>query len=150
MLNVHVGDVDDLTWYIDSKFKIWFDTKNLLTDFSKRIIKEIDKSDVIGEHNILSPVLGSISPDFLSGGTKTLLLIKYNKIITTLNFLGENCYQYLVDIAKEQDVTICVDGVNDLFNDTNVDKIRIVNTGEIVTDKMTYMLRIMDLEDKVE
>ena len=37
------------------------------------MIKDVDKSDVIGPQVIDSPVLGGISPRELSGGVKTLI-----------------------------------------------------------------------------
>lgn len=41
------------------------------------MIRDIDKSDVIGVHLIESPVLGPISPKDLSGGVKTLMLMAF-------------------------------------------------------------------------
>ena len=56
---------------------------------------------------IKSPVLGIISPERLSGGTKTLLLIK-NKPDEVFNAstCGDNCAKFILKLAKERDVTI--------------------------------------------
>ena len=49
----------------------WF-----LDDFAKKVIKKVDSSDAIDVRAIKSPVLGVIPPTELSGGVKTLLLLK--------------------------------------------------------------------------
>ena len=41
------------------------------------MIKDVDKSNVIGPRVIDSPVLGGISPRELSGGVKTLLQMPF-------------------------------------------------------------------------
>jgi hypothetical protein len=145
MLSVYVGYLDDSIWNTSNYFDAWFDRSNLLKPFARKVIKEIDKSEVISEYNILSPIFGSMPTQMLSGGTKTLLIIKYNNAVVNLEHLGENCYQYLIDIAREQDVLICVEGINDLFNDTDADEIRIENTGQITRSKMEYLEALMDL-----
>ena len=49
-----------------------------ITDpLSIEMIRDIDKSDVLGVHLIESPVLGPISPKDLSGGVKTLMLMAF-------------------------------------------------------------------------
>ena len=47
----------------------------IIDSFSVEMIKEIDKSDVVGPNLIQSPVLGPIPPQTLSGGVKTLIMI---------------------------------------------------------------------------
>ena len=44
----------------------------LTNPLSVKMIADVDKSTVIGNHLIESPVLGPISPKELSGGVKTL------------------------------------------------------------------------------
>ena len=70
-----------LTQHFDERYQLsidaWFDLNadlNWLVDpLCKKWIKAIDKSDVIGPHLIESPVLGPISPEWLSGGVKMLI-----------------------------------------------------------------------------
>jgi hypothetical protein len=53
-----------VTNFFDFEFEeSWFES-----DFAKRLIKDVDKSDLIGPHLIQSPVLGPIPPHYLSGG----------------------------------------------------------------------------------
>mgnify|MGYP001036465784 CR=1 FL=1 len=67
MLNVFIGSMKDAKHSGDG----WFDNQLapacLLTDFSKRVIREIDSSTVIDRNLIQSDVLGSIPPAYLLG-----------------------------------------------------------------------------------
>ena len=47
-------------------------------ELSVKMIKDIDKSDVIGPHLVQSPILGPISTKELSGGVKTLMLMAFD------------------------------------------------------------------------
>lgn len=44
------------------------------------MIKDVDRSDVIGTHLIESPVLGPISTKDISGGVKTLILMDFSSV----------------------------------------------------------------------
>lgn len=57
------------------------------------MIKDIDKSDVVGVHLIQSPVLGPISVNEISGGVKTLILMAFDKTgkIFNTSACGDNC-----------------------------------------------------------
>jgi hypothetical protein len=95
----------------DYYFNNRYEDSWLLSDFAKRVIKESDKSDVIGPHLIISPVLGPIPPQTLSGSVKSLLImynvgnkIKYSSII-----MGNNCTGFLLEIAREQDITLVIE-----------------------------------------
>jgi hypothetical protein len=48
---------------------VYFD-ECLESDFAKRVVKGVDKSDLIGPRLLDSPILGSISPLSMSGGAK--------------------------------------------------------------------------------
>ncbi len=43
------------------------------------MIKDVDKSEVVGAHLIESPVLGPISVKEISGGVKTLILMAFDE-----------------------------------------------------------------------
>lgn len=70
------------------------------------MILDIDKSKVISDRAIDSPVLGVIPPTSLSGGVKTLILIDHitDKIFNASN-CGDNCAEWLLKIADKKDVT---------------------------------------------
>ena len=62
---------------------------------------------MLDTHLIKSPVLGLIPPTLLSGGTKTLLLIKNcPDMVFNASTCGDNCAKYILELAKTQDITI--------------------------------------------
>jgi hypothetical protein len=92
-------------------FDHWHEDSWLLSDFAKRVVKEVDKSEIIGPHLIESQVLGPIPPATLSGGAKALLTIynlhdkwKYSSLM-----LGDNCTKFLLEIAGDKDVTVVLE-----------------------------------------
>ena len=76
MLNIYFGDMPEAIYNTEVFFKNTYQDVWICDDFAKTVIKGVDKSEVIDKHLIKSPVLGMIPPVMLSGGTKTLLLIK--------------------------------------------------------------------------
>ena len=97
MLNIFFGDMPEAIYNTEVYFKNTFQKEWLCDDFAKRVIKGVDKSEVIDAHLIQSPVLGMIPPTMLSGGTKTLLLIK-NKpdMVFNASTCGDNCAKYIL------------------------------------------------------
>ena len=95
------------------------------------MILDIDKSKVISDGAIDSPVLGIIPPTSLSGGVKTLILIDHitDKIFNASN-CGDNCAEWLLKIADKKDVTVNLRHIMDFGN--NSFEIKVVNTGTIV------------------
>lgn len=95
------------------------------------MILDVDKSVVLGEAVIDSPVLGKISPLGLSGGVKTLILIKNEpQNIFNASTCGDNCAKWILKIAEKQDTTINLRHLMD-FGDEKFD-ICILNTNQIV------------------
>lgn len=107
MLHIYFGDMPDAIFNTEVFFKntyeeAWFDD-----EFAKEIIKKVDSSEVIDAQAIKSPVLGIIPPSDLSGGVKTLLLIKNcpDKVFNA-STCGDNCAKFILKLAKERDITI--------------------------------------------
>ena len=63
--------IDNTSLYFKNSYK----EKWINDNFTKEMIKDIDKSDVINDNLIKSKILGDISPLQLSTGVKTLILI---------------------------------------------------------------------------
>ena len=100
-------------------------------DFSKAMIKDIDKSSVIGPRIIDSPVLGGITPRELSGGVKTLILIyEVPDRIFNASTCGDNCAKWILKMGEEKDITINLRHLMD-FGDGDFE-INILNTNQIV------------------
>ena len=79
MLSVFFGEMPEAVYntsvYFQNQYKDSWITKPL----SREMILDIDKSEVVSENLIQSPVLGAISPNQLSGGVKTLILMANDK-----------------------------------------------------------------------
>ena len=100
-------------------------------EFAVEMIKDIDKSDVIDEKTILSPIFGNMSPTQLSGGAKTVLLITYDKkYIFNASACGDNCAKWILKAAEKQKIVINLRHLMD-FGEGGF-KIKILNTGKIV------------------
>lgn len=107
MLSIQFGHTQEAIFDTATYFKNTFLDAWLDDPFAKRMIKSVDKSEVLGERLIKSKALGLISPLELSGGVKTLLLI-YNmpEMIFNASTCGDNCAHWILEIARRQDVTI--------------------------------------------
>jgi hypothetical protein len=107
MLNIYFGDMPEAIYNTEVYFMNVYDDAWIVDDFAKEVIKKVDKSEVLDSQAIKSPVLGIISPERLSGGTKTLLLMKNmpDKIFNA-STCGDNCAKYILKLAKERDLTI--------------------------------------------
>ena len=107
MLHIYFGDMPKAIYNTEVYFKNTYEEEWLEDNFAKAVIKGVDKSKVLDKHLIQSPVLGMIPPLMLSGGTKTLLLIKNcPDQIFNASTCGDNCAKYILQIAKKRDVTI--------------------------------------------
>lgn len=138
MLNIYFGDKEGSKYIYnpDSYFDHWYDPNWLVKDLSKEIIKSVDKSEVIGPNLIQSPVFGAMSPDRLSGGTKTLILIDNDdEHIFNATHCGNNCAPYLLKIAENKDVTVTLEYIMDFGTDF---EIKILNTGNVVNNFDDY------------
>ena len=107
MLNVIFGKIDNVIFNTSVFFKNSYEESWLLEKETQQMILDIDKSKVLGNGAIESPVLGIIPPTSLSGGVKTLILISHisDKIFNASN-CGNNCASWLLKIGKEKNVTI--------------------------------------------
>lgn len=141
MLNIIFGKIDDVIYNTSVFFKNTYEKEWLLEEETKQLILDIDKSKVLGNGAIESPVLGIIPPTSLSGGVKTLILISHikDKIFNASN-CGNNCAFWLLKIAKEKDITINLRHLMDFGNGEF--EINVVNKNKIV-HSMNELLEIV-------
>lgn len=138
MLNIYFGDMPEAIYNTEVYFKNTYEDEWLLDDFAAEVIKGVDQSEVVDRHLIESPVLGMIPPVMLSGGTKTLLLIKNcPDMVFNASTCGDNCAKYILKIAEEQDITI---NLRHIMNFTEPFTTRILNDDVVVTDMMQLLL----------
>lgn len=119
-------------------FNYEYEPEWLDDEFSKKVIKEIDKSEVLGNRVINSPFLGLIPPEKLSAGTKTLILMKFtNNLILNGSECGDNCAPFILEVAKDKDVVLNMRHFMD-FGDGPFE-IQILNDGRITRNRKEYL-----------
>lgn len=132
MLSIIYGDMQNSIYNTNVYFKNTYEPEWFESDLAKKIVKDIDNSDVLSGECINSPVLGQIPPERLSGGVKTLLLMlnEPDKIFNA-STCGDNCAKWILEIGKQKDLTINLRHMMGFGKDTEFE-IRIQNGGEVV------------------
>lgn len=140
MLRVWFGDRDGAIYNTSMYFNNRYSGKWLLEDFSKKIIRDVDQSEVLDENTISSPVLGNIHPEDLSGGVKTVILMKhFPGIYFNGSNCGNNCAKWILELGREQDCKMTLFHSMD-FGDGTFD-IRIMNNKRgLIAHNMSDML----------
>ena len=131
MLNIFYGDMPEAVYNTAAYFKYDYEDSWIVDPLVKEMILDVDKSVVLDQGVIDSPILGKIPPTGLSGGIKTLILVKFDKEkIFNVSTCGDNCAKWLLKIAEQEDRTVNLHHLMD-FGDGNF-AIRILNTDQIV------------------
>ena len=93
MLKIVFGEVENTIYHPPTYFDNQYEDEWITDPLAVVMIKDIDKSDVVGTHLIQSPVLGPISTKEISGGVKTLILMAFDKSgkIFNASACGDNC-----------------------------------------------------------
>ena len=133
MLNIFFGSMsgeiyNTSVFFDNSYMNKWFDD-----ELTKKIIKNVDKAEVLSSKAIESKALGIIPVTKLSGGTKTLVLLRNKpEEIYNASTCGDNCAKWILKIAKEskKDITINLHHIMD-FGDKSFD-IKILNNNKTV------------------
>ena len=133
MLNIYFGDMPEAVYNTSVYFNYTYEDEWMTSDFAKEVIKKIDKSDVKGPHAVESPVLGVISPEKLSGGTKTLLLMANDsEKVFNASTCGDNCAPFILKLAKKKDLTINLRHLMDFGKKKFPVDVKVLNTGDVV------------------
>ena len=107
MLKIQFGDMEEAIFNTDMYFNNAYEESGLTDDFAVKVIRAIDKSDVLGPYAIHSPILGVIPPEKLAGGTRTLLLMKNcPEMVFNASTCGDNCAPFILELGKDRDLTI--------------------------------------------
>ena len=131
MLKIIFGNCEEAIYNTSVYFKNSYQDEWITDELSVQMIKDVDKSVVMGPHMIESPVLGAISPKELSGGVKTLILIHKDKTkIFNASTCGANCAKWLLRLGEMDDVLINLRHIMDFGNGEF--EIEILNTHQIV------------------
>lgn len=131
MLNIFYGDMKEAIYNTAAYFKYDYEDEWITDPFVKRMIQDVDQSTVLDSGVIDSPVLGKIPPIGLSGGVKTLILVKFDKDkIFNASTCGDNCAKWLLKIAESEDRTINLHHLMRFGSEPFT--VRVLNTDQIV------------------
>lgn len=131
MLNVFFGDMPEAIYNTAVYFRNVYQDSWITDEMSREIILDVDGSVVVSANMIESPVLGAITPLLLSGGVKTLLLIKHDrKQVFNASTCGDNCAKWILKLAEKRKVVVNLRHVMD-FGPEDF-KIKVLNSGAIV------------------
>jgi len=131
MLNIFYGDMKEAVYNTAAYFKYDYEDNWITDPFVKKMIKDVDQSIVLDSGVIDSPVLGKIPPTGLSGGVKTLILVKFEKNkIFNASTCGDNCAKWILQLGKQGKLVINLRHLMDFGSGEF--KIKVLNTGRIV------------------
>ena len=145
MLNIFFGEMKEAIYNTSTYFNNQYLDSWITEDFTRSMIRAVDRSEVISGQAVESKALGVIPVTKLSGGVKTLILIDHEpEKIFNASTCGDNCAKWLLKIASrhDHDITINLHHLMD-FNagkKNNQFEIRILNTGEIVHNMAEYAM----------
>ena len=134
MLSIYLGQMEEAIYYPPAYFNNTYDDEWITDSLTVEMIKDVDKSEVIGPHLIESPVLGPISVKEISGGVKTLILMDFDDSgrIFNASACGNNCAKWILEIGKRKDLTINLRHIMNFGKEPF--EIKILNNGEMVHD----------------
>lgn len=148
MLKIYYGSLPDeirsASVYFDFNFELdWLDN-----ELNRKMIKDVDKSEVIAGNMIKSSVLGIIPPQWLSGGVKALICMNSDTsgLIFNLSNCGDNCAKWVYEIAKHKDLLVTTHHTMS-FSEIDNFEVEMVNSGKIV-DYEGYLDEIAEIESK--
>ncbi len=149
MLSIVFGDTENSIYHPPTYFDNVYQDEWITDPFTIELIKDIDKSEVIGPRLIDSPFLGAISTKELSGGVKTLILMMFDESgkIFNASACGDNCAKWIVDISTKKDLTINLHHVMD-FSACNSFEALVTNTGKVVHSYPEYLDEAMMIEER--
>ena len=140
MLNVYYGDMPEAIYNTSMYFRNAYKDSWITKPLSVEMIRDIDKSEVVGSNLIQSPVLGAISPLQLSGGVKTLILIANDHThVFNASTCGDNCAKWILQIAQGRKVVINLRHLMDFGRGEF--KLKVLNNGAIAHN-MKDVLRL--------
>ncbi len=131
MLNIYYGEMPQAIYNTPIYFNNVYLDQWLDDELNQRMIRSVDKGEVLGHNAVETKALGIIPPTKLSGGVKTLMLIHHmpDKVFNASN-CGDNCARWILEIARRQDITINLRHIMDFGNRKL--KVRVLNNGAMV------------------
>ena len=140
MLRINIGSLPNEIRSVDHYFDLNYETKWFDNDLNKKMILDVDKSEVIAPNIIESSVLGTIPPQWLSGGIKALMCMNSDDSghVFNLSNCGDNCAKWVFEISKLKDLTVTTHHCMN-FADIKNFNAYIINTGKHVHSNDEYL-----------
>lgn len=139
MLNIFYGEMPNAVYNTASYFKYDYEEDWLTDPQVKKMIQDIDKSTVLANRVIDSPVLGKISQLELSGSVKTLILVKYEpEKVFNASTCGDDCAKWLLKIAEQEDRTINLHHLMDFGKEHF--SVKVLNTNQVIHNMKELIL----------
>lgn len=148
MLSIFFGYDKDAVLSVDTYFNNTYEEEWIDDPLVGQIIKKVDGSDVQSRQCILSPVLGQIPPERLSGGAKALILMyKEDGFYTDLIVCGANCEDFILDIAQQKDISCCLSGYDISFENlgdaAHPVPVKCINDGSLMKTHDEFVLKML-------
>lgn len=149
MLKILFGEVENAVYHPPTYFDNQYEDEWIMDPLTVAMIRDIDKSDVIGVHLIESPVLGPIPVREISGGVKTLILMAFDESgrIFNASACGDNCVKWIVKIGERKDLTINLHHVMD-FSELPEFEAVMLNTGVTVHSYGEYLEEALKIKER--
>lgn len=149
MLKIVFGEVENSVYHPPTYFDNQYEDEWITDQLAVEMIKDIDKSDVVGAHLIQSPVLGPISPKEISGGVKTLILMAFDRSgkIFNASACGDNCVNWIVELGRKKDLTINLHHVMDFYSIPEFEAV-MLNTGVVVHSYEEYLEEAFKIKER--
>lgn len=139
MLKIYFGSHKDEIYNTDLYYSNQYDKMWVMDDFAKRIIADIDDSEVVAPDMIKNNIFGMFDSKNLSAGVKTLLLIYNNpKLICNISNCGDNCAKYILEMAENRDITVCLHHLMDFGKNFSV---KVINDRrrKVISEPLEYL-----------
>lgn len=144
MIRVLFGrELEDTIQNIDVYFNNTYEYDWFKDDIVKQMIKDVDNSDIV-DGCVISPVLGTIPVEKLSGGVKALIcLYKDDEATINLTSCGQNCQEWLSKLSDMKDITVSMTGYDLTFEGLPVQGI-CLNDGSKISNASEWVRKMCD------
>lgn len=119
MLYLTFKKTEDVLIAVDKYFNLAYEQEWFDDPVVKEMVRDVDKSVVLGDAVIKSPVFGIMAPTQLSGGVKALILMLKEDHTIWGSACGDNCAKWIIEISKKKDITICLSHIMKFSEDFN-------------------------------
>jgi len=149
MLSIVFGDVEGAVYHPPTYFDNTYLDEWIVDPLTKDMVADVDRSEVISARAVDIPFLGSISVRELSGGVKTLILMRFDDTgrIFNASACGDDCAKWFCRIAADKDLTINLHHLMD-FSSCEDFEAYMANTGKVVHGFSEYLEEAMRIEER--